>query len=198
MCHKLVQTYACSRSEDICTTPCPHALALSSARVTAESTFISRSNSTVSSIAHSSRQHATNSPASSLLEMSPLPRVTTQPGVSSQRGVSPKAKASLLAVSLQPAYRFRLHNPPATPLSLVSTSHLDAALFDHAAGTQPVQSVYCPYFFPRHLMPSRYPCRECYMQPEWEGMRRAWVENYQLGHPMDKVEDVERLAGVKM
>lgn len=120
--------------------------------------------------------------------------------MSSQREVSPKTKASLLAVSRQPAFRFKLDNPPATPLSPVSASHLDAVLFNRAAEIEPVQPVkseYCPYFFPRHLMPSRYPCRECYMQPEWEGMRRAWVENYQLGHPMDKVEDVEHLAGVK-
>jgi hypothetical protein len=35
------------------------------------------------------------------------------------------------------------------------------------------------------------------MAPEWEGVRKAWMENYQLGHPLDKVEAVERLSGME-
>jgi hypothetical protein len=202
MCHKLVQTYACSHSKEICTTPCPHALALSSTRTPAGLSSISRSNSVVSSIAPSSRRDAAeDSPVPSMLDVSPLPGVSQQPGLFAQPARSPHAKVSpLTGVSPRLAFRLKIDNRPATGLPGMSTSsRLDAALSDNTEA-QPVQStqpVYCAYYFPHHLMQSRYPCRECYMRPEWEDMRRAWMENYQLGHPMDRSEDLERLAGIR-
>ena len=47
-------------------------------------------------------------------------------------------------------------------------------------------------------MTSQYPCRECYGNAEWEGLRKRWVEVYRVGHPMDNLEDVERLSGVEL
>lgn len=205
MCHKLVQTYACNHSKDICTTPCPHALALSNPRPQTAPTSIARSNSTVSSIAPSSYKAAAgDSPAPSMKDVSPLPAVSQRPEVHSQPKVSP-----LLRIFPRPAFRFKVDNAPAPPVS-PGSSYLETALSDNteeiphaqsapsAQPAQPVQPVYCAYYFPRYLTQSRYPCRECYMRPEWEDMRKAWVENYQLGHPMDRAEDLERLAGVNI
>lgn len=47
-------------------------------------------------------------------------------------------------------------------------------------------------------MASQYPCRECYGNAEWEGLRKKWVEVYRVGHPMDDLKGVERLSGVNL
>lgn len=55
---------------------------------------------------------------------------------------------------------------------------------------------FCSYYIPRYLVTSKYPCIECYGKEEWEELRARWMENYRLGHPLDKAEDVEDLSGV--
>jgi hypothetical protein len=35
------------------------------------------------------------------------------------------------------------------------------------------------------------------MQPEWEKLRRRYVKEYIVNHPLDKREDVERLSGIE-
>lgn len=198
MCYKLIQTYACDHTKVICTTPCPHALAPSSARKSVDLASILRSNSTVSSIAPSSRRGAVAAdPLPSSADVSPMPGVTSLPGKSLQPDLSP-----LHDEFPRPAFRIKIDNPPAAPFSAAPTSsHVHAAPADHAAEAQPeqlVQPVYCSYYFPHYLVQSRRPCRECYLQPEWEGVRRRWVESYRIDHPMEKPEDLERSTELKM
>lgn len=43
-------------------------------------------------------------------------------------------------------------------------------------------------------MASKYPCNECYGNEGWEVLRAKWMENYQLGHPLENGVGVERLV----
>ena len=76
--------------------------------------------------------------------------------------------------------------PPPTPTNSTNSS------------SPPPSSPFCDYFFPHSLVTSQYPCRECYGNAEWEGLRKRWVEVYRVGHPMDNLEDVERLSGASL
>jgi hypothetical protein len=184
MCYKLVQIYACDHSKAICTTPCPHALALSNTRNSTELPSILRSNPTAFSIVPSSRRNAAVDPLPSLADVPLMPEVTSLPGRSLQPDVSP-----LLDVPPRPAFRIMTDGSPATPFPAVPTSsHLDAAPLGHTVEAQSeqlvVQPAYCSYYFPHYLMRSLRPCRQCYLQPEWEGLRRVWVEKYRIDHHM--------------
>lgn len=67
-----------------------------------------------------------------------------------------------------------------------------------ASSAPPPSPRFCEYYFPQYLVKSQYPCRECYGNAEWEGLRKKWVEVYRVGHPLDDVKDVERLSGVDL
>jgi hypothetical protein len=181
MCRRLLQTYACDHSKVVCTTPCPFAQA-----------------SAMPLVAPSSCKSEAAGPLSSSAEVSPMPGATSLPGRPVQQDVSP-----LLDESPQPAFRIKTDKPAAAaPFAAVPTSsHLDAALSDHAGEAQPEQPVqprYCQSFFLHYLPQSRRPCRLCYSQPEWEDVRRRWVERYRSEHPMEKLEDLERLTELEM
>ncbi|KAF1362747.1 hypothetical protein EJ07DRAFT_152986 [Lizonia empirigonia] len=86
MCNKLLQTYACGHSKSICTTPCVHALrSTQSAHLAVQQdSTITRSNSTVSSLAPATQENsALNFSRPQLSKHSPLsanaPTVPTSP-----------------------------------------------------------------------------------------------------------------------
>ena len=182
MCNKLLQNYACGHSKSICTTPCPHAL-----RFVQRPTYVSavqekvhlQSNLTVSSITTTSHEHsATN--FSCTQTHSPL------------RSSAPAGSAHA------PAFRFTAPGSasPASSVSPVSHSFLSQGdRVDQPLVADPEPRL-CTYYIPRYLFTSKYPCIDCYIKPEWEGMRKTWMENYRLGHPLDKVDDAEKLSGI--
>jgi hypothetical protein len=185
MCRRLLQTYACDHSKVVCTTPCPFAQA-------------SAAPSVAPSVAPSFRKSEAAEPLSSSAEVSPMPGETSLPGRPVQQDVSP-----MLDEFPPPAFRIKIDNlTAAAPFAAIPTSsHLDAALLDHAGEAQPEQPVqprYCQSFFLHYLPQSRRPCRLCYSQSEWEDVRRRWVERYRSEHPMEKLEDLERLTEPKM
>ncbi|KAF1927857.1 uncharacterized protein M421DRAFT_5536 [Didymella exigua CBS 183.55] len=193
MCNKLLQTYACGHSKSICTTPCLHALesTQATASLTPSTATVIRLNSTVSSINPDSRLPSRNFSRPHLSSRSPL-RVTNIP-------------SATLSPTHVPAFRFI---PPSTPSPTSPVSPLSPSFASSAppsrlpspspspssvAREQEVEPTFCSYFIPRYLMTSKYPCIECYRKGEWEALRARWMENYRLGHPLDKVEDIEVL-----
>ncbi|KAF2129538.1 hypothetical protein P153DRAFT_431474 [Dothidotthia symphoricarpi CBS 119687] len=199
MCNELIQVYACGHSKDICTTPCPHA------QDTASPATISRSNSVVSSIAPSAKQNVgTNSPAqrSPLRTVNPSAATPNEPrapafrfNIPSQHALSPTFSTTNTNMNSQHTLpsRYSTSSSPSTsgPTSPTAFSN------QPPSPVTPVPN-FCPYVFPPRFLPrSRFPCLGCYMQPEWEGMRSAWMDNYRHGHPMDGMEDLERLSGIE-
>ena len=187
MCNKLLQTYACGHSKSICTTPCPHALR-SIQRPThidaVQEKVIPWSNSTLSSITPVAHEHsATN--YSCPQAHSPL------------RSIAPSAPTS---PTHGPAICFVA---PGSTSPTSSVSPMSPSFQSRGDRTGPPPSVVdpeprlCAYYIPKYLFTSKYPCIDCYSKPEWEGMRKTWMENYRLGHPLDKVENVEKLSGVE-
>lgn len=97
---------------------------------------------------------------------------------------------------------------PTSPVSPIlpssnHTSHLSAAPSrfpspSPSALVNQLEPKFCAYFIPRCLFTSKYPCLECCGKPEWEGLRRAWMEDYRLGHPLGRMKDVEILSGAWM
>jgi hypothetical protein len=189
MCNKLIQTYACGHSKSICTTPCTHALK-STAKLTTSMTAVTRSNSTISAIVPVSRSPSRNFSRPHPSNKSPL-RVTN----------IPSAPSSPTHV---PAFRFIAPSTPSptSPVSPVSPSFTSSAAPSRFPSPSPstmevnVEPTFCNYYIPRHLVTSKYPCLECYGKVEWEELSARWMENYRLGHPLDKVEEVEILSGV--
>ncbi|XPS76748.1 hypothetical protein M3J09_008795 [Ascochyta lentis] len=196
MCNKLLQTYACGHSKSICTTPCTHALASSqpSQLEVNRNEPISRSNSTVSSLAPATRENSTTN-FSRLQVHSPrhataAPASTRPVDIPAFRFVAPDTPSPTSPVSpVSPTFTSRHSNPSAAPSRFPSPA-------PSAAATEP-EATFCDYYIPRYSFTSKYPCIECYMKSEWQGLRSAWMDNYQLGHPLDRGEDVERLSGVR-
>ncbi|KAF1846595.1 uncharacterized protein K460DRAFT_406793 [Cucurbitaria berberidis CBS 394.84] len=204
MCYKLLQLYACGHSKTICTTPCPHAIdtARQATHLNGEqdTADLSRSSSVVSSIAPS-------------VKRSDLHGLPSQRG--SQALHSPGQPSPLhMCLPTQPAFRFvppsehPLQWPlpeypqrsPASPTtrSPPLTFPKDSSVSSHLPGDeeQAVEPNYCPYHFPRYLVPSRRPCLECYVRPERGELPKAWKKKYKETHPYAKEEDVERLTGI--
>lgn len=187
MCNKLFQTHACGHSKSICTTPCPHALRSAQRPThidTVQEKHLLRSNSTVSSITSAAHEHSAAN-FSYPQTHSPL------------RSIAPSAPTS---PTHAPAFRFiapRSASPTSSdlPVSLSFQSQGDRA--GSPLSVEDPEPSLCAYYIPKYLFTSRYPCIDCYSKPEWEGMRKTWMENYRLGHPFDKVEDVEKLSGVE-
>jgi hypothetical protein len=180
MCIRLIQTYACIHQKIICTTPCPHALYTGYQIFEDENGGISRSDSTVSSIAPSPRRNEAPSPhhppSSTPLRNAPSPLLMGSPP---STPYSP-AHVSRSTSSGQPS---PLSPPPGYP--------------SPSAEPVTIEPNFCAYHFPRHLPQSKQPCIECYMLPKWEFMAERWMKSYREGHPLDRVENVERDSGVE-
>ena len=195
MCNKFLQTYACGHNKSICTTPCAHALrtAQPSAHLGAghNNTF-SHSNSTVftltpreDTITNFSRpQTSTHSP---LRVANPSSTPTSPTHIPAFRFVAPESTLATSPVSpVSPS--FTQHSHPSAPPSRFPSP---------APSTVEPESKFCAYYIPRYLVPSKYPCNECYGKNEWEDLRGRWMENYRLGHPLEDGEEVKRLSGVE-
>ena len=207
MCHKLLQVYACGHLKDVCTTPCPHALATGHRIPQDNSPELSRSPSVIST---------TTSPATP-------PRKDDRQDLPSQRHSlqAQPARPSPLRISMlgeqAPAFRFVAPGdappPGSTPTSPSSneqsptfstTSTLNntpspATLFFQADSEMYASSVdpsFCAYHFPRYLPQSKVPCLACYGRSEWEGYRRAWMRSYRELHPSVKEYALEVSGGV--
>lgn len=214
MCHKLLQVYACGHAKTICTTACPHAIKAGQQSVEPSGNAdLSRSSSVVSSVAPSvswSNLHNPESQRCSQPQHSPgLPsplrmdtRIEDQTDSPPAFYFLPPGQNVKLSVGQQP-------NPATPPKVSPSASALPgqtlqsvAESSSHAsleadAGEPILEPNYCPYYFPRYLAQSRKPCLLCYMQPEWEEQRKAWVAAYRTDHPLAKPEDAQRLSGIE-
>lgn len=193
MCNKLLQTYACGHSKGICTTPCDFALKPTQAAESLGTAIanVVRSNSIVSSVRPVSRSPSRNFSRPHPNNHSPL------------RVVNASAPTSPNHV---PAFRFIEASAP-SPTSSVSPvspsfansrppSRFPSPSSSTAAVDVNPEPTFCSYYIPRYLITSKYPCLECYGKEEWQELRARWMKNYQLGHPLDKVEEVEVLSGV--
>ncbi|KAF3045737.1 hypothetical protein E8E11_007967 [Didymella keratinophila] len=192
MCNKLLQTHACGHSKSICTTPCGYALKSTQAAPNLNHTTIAtvvRSDSIVSGIAPISRSPSRNFSRPHPSSNSPL-RVTNVPS-------APSSPTHV------PAFRFVAPStPPSTsPVSPVSPSFASSAPPSRFPSPSPamevnVEETFCNYYIPRYLVTSKYPCLECYDKEDWKELRARWMENYRLGHPLDKADEVETFSGV--
>jgi hypothetical protein len=195
MCNKLLKTFACGHSRSICTTPCSHALKSTETapnlNIAANATVV-RSDSIVSAIAPVSGSPSRNFSRPHPSNNSPL-RIINEPSAPS----SP---------TRVPEFRFIAPStpPPTSPVSPVSPSFANAAppsRFPSPSPSTVVSDVnqeptFYSYYIPRYLVTSKYPCLECYGKDKWEELRGRWIENDRLGHPLDKVQEVEALCGV--
>ncbi|KAH6614258.1 hypothetical protein C7974DRAFT_444257 [Boeremia exigua] len=199
MCNKLLQTYACGHSKSICTTPCTHALRFAPSSTSQDDSTITptRANSTASSPSpaapqsptHSERPGYANSPLRAAQE--PVERVFSTRALALRFKPFSTGPASPTAVSLVSA-------SPTLPTSR-STGIGTAAAPPHLpprSAAQDPEPLFCSYYIPRNIATSRFPCVECYGREEWEELRESWMESYGLGHPLDRVGDVEGLSGV--
>lgn len=130
------------------------------------------------------QQHVPTQQYSSALPSPALP----SPALPSSALPSPALPSPALPSPAQPSPTQQ--PPPAQPSPTPTTST--------GSPTPPPSSQFCEYFFPQYLVASQYPCRECYGNAEWEGLRKKWVEVYRVGHPMDDLKGVERLSGVNL
>ncbi|KAH7398452.1 hypothetical protein BKA66DRAFT_437506 [Pyrenochaeta sp. MPI-SDFR-AT-0127] len=218
MCHKLLQVYACGHMKTICTTPCPHAID-TSRQIAASGNHpdLSRSSSVASSITSKGRSHWQDLTAKSHLQdqhspglPSPL-RVGT--GLEEQEGPPPAfrfvppGQRPLLSPPLEYHHSrtvsLTLSNfPPSESAFSVRVSPTLVTSPSISFETDPQEPTpepdFCAYYFPRYLPQSWRPCLQCYMQPEWENQRKAWMASYRMDHPAGKPEDVERLSGIEM
>ncbi|CAO2654904.1 Nn.00g116370.m01.CDS01 [Neocucurbitaria sp. VM-36] len=214
MCHKLIQLYACGHSKTICRTPCPHAID-TARQVTHlngnhDSVNLSRSSSVISSIAPSMRRsdlHDLPSQLRSQAQHSPgQPLPLRMRSLSRQPAQTPPLAFHFVPPSQNPL----LSAPPgyAQPSPTSPTAPSPTSTFSRNSNTSPSvnhfpeneehvgEPDYCSYHFPRYLPQSRRPCLQCYVQPEWEDMPKAWMRMYKETHPYVKEEDVERLSGI--
>jgi hypothetical protein len=219
MCIRLIQTYACIHQKIICTTPCPHALDTGYQIFEDENGGISRSDSTVSSIAPSPRRNEAPSPhhppSSTPLRNahSPLLMGSSPSNPSSQAHLSRSTSSGQPSpLSPPPGYpspsadRSRLPSQTKRSNPRLALPHLNTSLPACQSPTLPpsptaepvtIEPNFCAYHFPRHLPQSKQPCIECYMLPKWEFMAERWMKSYREGHPLDRVENVERDSGVE-
>lgn len=194
MCNRLLQTYACGHSKSICTTPCGHALKSTQAATSSNPPTVVRSKPTVSStvqVSHlPSRNFSRPDPSNhSPLRVTNISSATSSPThVSAFRIVPPSTPSPSSSVSpVSPSFA---SSSPSSRFPTPSPSCSKAKELE-------VEPSFCSYYIPRHLTKGTYPCIECFGKSEWEELRTRWMDNYRLGHPLDRGEHVEALSGVE-
>ncbi|KAF2248629.1 hypothetical protein BU26DRAFT_302584 [Trematosphaeria pertusa] len=190
MCHKLFQIHACGHTKEVCTTPCPHALATAYYASTTPADPFSDAASSPTTPRYPS---APSSASPTAGEFGPLPQLVA------------KARS---AVNSLPSQCDRDQPPtadPTSPHSVISnhpsplrSNPTTSLVLPNSAGGEPeLTANFCPYYFSRYLTPSKTPCLKCYMRPDWTNTRQRWMTWYRIEHPGTKPEDLASLAGVE-
>ncbi|KAF2645404.1 hypothetical protein P280DRAFT_513314 [Massarina eburnea CBS 473.64] len=220
MCHKLMQQYHCGHTKEVCTTPCPHALATAAANLVSSPVAmqpqtqqpqqqqqnppypVSTPNSPSStprslSIARTDSGNTNGAGAGgSFTAYFPNPNKDRTSQLSLQRpgsGLhSPSPTPSTTSVMTTHSHSQSQSPPPYASISILSP------ISPGAEGPE-VDTVvrYCSYFFARNLPQSVRPCLNCFMKEDYEKYRTSWMKGYQTGHPGTKAEDLWRLSGLE-